>query len=249
MGLIGLMNTLKLEGAKYDVKVNTVAPVAGTRLTEDILPPDIFDKVKPEFVTPLVLFLCAEQCPVSGSVYNAGMGYYNRAAIVTGPGAVVGDGTSPPTPEEVASQMAGIKSLKGAVEIPNAVAAFDPMMKAFSRPAEEETESGGGFTVRSIFDNIPNAFRADKASGVDVVFLFDISGPEGGAWSVAVKDGACEVTEGKHESPTTTIKMGDADFVGMIRGELKAMALYTSGKLKIEGDLMKSQLIEKLFKF
>ena len=250
MGLIGLMNTLKLEGAKYDVKVNTVAPVAGTRLTEDILPPDIFDKVKPEFVTPLVLFLCAEQCPVSGSVYNAGMGYYNRAAIVTGPGAVVGDGASPPSPEEVASKMAGIKSLKDAIELPNAVAAFDPMMKAFSQPQkEEEAESDGGLTVRSIFDNLPSAFQVDKASGVDVVFLFDISGPDGGAWSVAVKDGACEVSEGKHSSPTTTIKMGDADFVGMIRGELKAMALYTSGKLKIEGDLMKSQLIEKLFKF
>jgi putative sterol carrier protein len=57
------------------------------------------------------------------------------------------------------------------------------------------------------------------------------------------------VVEGTHEKPTTTIKMGDEDFVKMISGELKAMAAFTSGKLKVEGDLMKSQLLEKLFKF
>jgi putative sterol carrier protein len=57
------------------------------------------------------------------------------------------------------------------------------------------------------------------------------------------------VKEGSAEKPTTTIKMGDEDFVKMIQGQLNAMSAYTSGKLKVEGDLMKSQLIEKLFKF
>jgi NAD(P)-dependent dehydrogenase (short-subunit alcohol dehydrogenase family) len=60
LALVGFMNTLKIEGKKYDIKVNTIAPVAASRLTEDILPPDLFDKLKPEFVTPMTLFLCAE---------------------------------------------------------------------------------------------------------------------------------------------------------------------------------------------
>ena len=55
--------------------------------------------------------------------------------------------------------------------------------------------------------------------------------------------------EGTHDSPTTTILMSDQDFVGLMSGKVNAMQAYTSGKLKIEGDLMKSQLIEKLFKF
>jgi len=82
-----------------------------------------------------------------------------------------------------------------------------------------------------------------------VVFQFEISGGGGGSWHVMVKDGECRVKEGSHGSPTTTIKMGDGDFVKLISGELNAMSAFTGGKLKIEGDLMKSQLIEKIFKF
>ncbi len=92
MGLVGFMNTLKLEGEKHEIKVNTVAPVAATRLTEDILPPEMLEKLKPEFVAPLVLYLCSEQCSESGLVFNAGMGYFNRAGVVTGPGTVIGEG-------------------------------------------------------------------------------------------------------------------------------------------------------------
>ena len=51
------MNTLKLEGQKYNITVNTVAPVAGTRMTEGILPPEVFNKMIPELVAPLVLYL------------------------------------------------------------------------------------------------------------------------------------------------------------------------------------------------
>ncbi|HUU79886.1 MAG TPA: SCP2 sterol-binding domain-containing protein, partial [Acidobacteriota bacterium] len=104
-------------------------------------------------------------------------------------------------------------------------------------------------TVKGIFEGIPDAFQADKAVGVEVVFQFDISGGEAGSWYVTVKDGICEVAEGTHTGATTTIKMADKDFVMLIKGELNAMKAFTSGKLRIEGDLMKSQLIEKLFKF
>jgi NAD(P)-dependent dehydrogenase (short-subunit alcohol dehydrogenase family)/acyl dehydratase/putative sterol carrier protein len=250
MGLIGLMNTVNLEGEKHNIRVNTIAPVAATRLTDDILPPEFFEKLKPEFVAPMVLYLCSEQCPVTGAVYNAGMGYFNRAAVVTGPGIVVGDGKEIPTPEAVATSMDKIKSLDGAEEFPNATAAFGPMLDAFSPKKKEAAPAGsGGPTVSDIFAGLTDAFQADQATGVDVVFQFDISGEAGGSWQVVVKDGACEVAEGSHGSPTTTIKMGGEDFVKMITGELNAMAAYTGGKLKIEGDLMKSQLIEKLCKF
>jgi putative sterol carrier protein len=57
------------------------------------------------------------------------------------------------------------------------------------------------------------------------------------------------VGSGRHAKPTTTLKMSDEDFLQYVGGQLPAMQAYTSGRLKIEGDLMKSQLVEKLFKF
>jgi putative sterol carrier protein len=103
--------------------------------------------------------------------------------------------------------------------------------------------------VKGIFAKMPEAFQPDKAAGKDVVFQFSISGPGGGDWVVAVKDGTCKVEAGKTEKPTTTIKMSDEDFLQLISGKLDGMQAYTSGRLKVEGDIMKSQLIGRLFKF
>ncbi|MEE9612155.1 MAG: SDR family NAD(P)-dependent oxidoreductase, partial [Desulfatiglandales bacterium] len=201
MGIVGLMNTLKLEGEKYNVKVNTVSPIAGTRLTEDILPPDLYGKLKPEFAAPMVLYLCSEQCPVTGGIYNAGMGYYSRVAMVSGPGAVAGDGKTVPTPEALQGQLKEIMSMEGAHEHYNATVALNPMMDAFS-PKEEHTETPEALTVKAVFDRMPEAFQADKAAGVDVLFQYKISGAGGGDWYATVKDGACDVKEGIHENPT-----------------------------------------------
>lgn len=249
MALVGFMNTLKLEGDRHEIKVNAVAPIATTRLTEDILPPDLAEKLRPEFVAPLVLLLCSDECRVSGAIYSAGMGHYTRAAMITNPGVSLGDGLKIPTPESIAHHIKDIISLEGASEYSNATEALGAMLQQAAPPAEAAGGSAGSFTVREIFDRMSDAFQKDKASGVDAVFQYRITGPDGGLWYAAIKDGACEVHSGEHDRPTTTIIMSDEEFLNLISGKLNAMQAYTSGKLKIQGDLMKSQLIEKLFKF
>jgi NAD(P)-dependent dehydrogenase (short-subunit alcohol dehydrogenase family) len=92
LGIIGLMNTLKLEGQKNNIHVNAVSPVAATRMTENLgMPQEIFDRLKPEYVTPGVVFLCSEEAP-TGCIMTAGAGAFALARIVETEGVYLGEG-------------------------------------------------------------------------------------------------------------------------------------------------------------
>ncbi|HEY0282965.1 MAG TPA: SDR family NAD(P)-dependent oxidoreductase [Rhizomicrobium sp.] len=78
--LIGFMNSLKLEGAKDNIKVNAVCPVAGTRMTENLMPPNLLEMLKPEYVTPGVVFLASDGAP-SGAILTAAAGVFAAARI------------------------------------------------------------------------------------------------------------------------------------------------------------------------
>jgi NAD(P)-dependent dehydrogenase (short-subunit alcohol dehydrogenase family) len=80
LGLVGLMKTLAIEGAKYNVKVNTIAPLAATRMTEDLMPPALLEKMGPETVVPAAVYLVSEDAP-SNAIINAGGGGFERAYV------------------------------------------------------------------------------------------------------------------------------------------------------------------------
>ena len=85
MGLVGLTRVLAVEGAKYNIKVNAIAPVALTRMTEEILG-RLGDKIKPSLVSPIVAYLAHEDCPVTGEVYSAAGGRIARFFVGLTPG-------------------------------------------------------------------------------------------------------------------------------------------------------------------
>jgi NAD(P)-dependent dehydrogenase (short-subunit alcohol dehydrogenase family) len=91
LGIIGFMNTLKLEGQKNNIHVNAIAPVAATRMTENLMPPAILERLKPEYVTPGVVFLCSEDAP-TGCILTAGAGVFALARIVETEGVYLGEG-------------------------------------------------------------------------------------------------------------------------------------------------------------
>jgi len=110
LGLVGFMNTLKLEGAKYGINVNAIAPTAATRMTDGLWPPGVEDAMAPEHVAPAVVFLCSEDGP-SGHIVEAGGTYFARVAVVEAKGVVLGRQV---TAEDVAARYEEIADLSEA---------------------------------------------------------------------------------------------------------------------------------------
>uniref|UniRef100_A0A7N6AQT0 Hydroxysteroid (17-beta) dehydrogenase 4 n=1 Tax=Anabas testudineus TaxID=64144 RepID=A0A7N6AQT0_ANATE len=101
LGMLGLANTLAIEGRKYNIHCNTIAPVAGSRLTETVMPADLLASLKPEYVAPLVLWLCHDQCQENGGLFEVGAGWIGKLRWERSQGDIVRQKNQPMTPEAV----------------------------------------------------------------------------------------------------------------------------------------------------
>ena len=103
--MMGLMNVLHLEGARDNIRVNTLAPTAATRMTEDLLPPEAQELLAPETITPGLLYLVSEDAP-SRVILGAGAGSFAQTRVYETQGITLSDADN--TPEQVAAQFARI---------------------------------------------------------------------------------------------------------------------------------------------
>ncbi|HEV7658552.1 MAG TPA: SDR family NAD(P)-dependent oxidoreductase [Allosphingosinicella sp.] len=110
LGLAGFAKTLALEGARYDVRVNTIAPTAATRMTEDLFPPEMLDRFRPELVAPAALFLVSDEAP-TGFILGAGAGVVQAAYVTLTRGVALDEAT----PEAVAANWAAIADRDGEI--------------------------------------------------------------------------------------------------------------------------------------
>jgi putative sterol carrier protein len=102
-------------------------------------------------------------------------------------------------------------------------------------------------SVKEVFEKMPQVFNPAAAAGLNIIFQYKISGPQGGDWNVIVKDSTCQVNEGVHESPSVTLTMADEDWLAICNGTLNGMTAFMTGKLKATGDIMAAQRIQSLF--
>jgi NAD(P)-dependent dehydrogenase (short-subunit alcohol dehydrogenase family) len=112
LGLVGLMNTLAIEGAKFNIRVNTIAPAAATRMTQNILPPETVAKLATATVVPAAIYLVSDEAPTK-VILAAGGGGFERAHITLTQGIHVD--TENMSPETVAAQFAAISSREGEI--------------------------------------------------------------------------------------------------------------------------------------
>ena len=86
MGLVGLAQTIALEGANSNIFCNVIVPTAASRLTEDILPPDIFHELKPELIAPVVAYLCHESSTTNGTIIDSAIGWAGKVHLIRSKG-------------------------------------------------------------------------------------------------------------------------------------------------------------------
>jgi NAD(P)-dependent dehydrogenase (short-subunit alcohol dehydrogenase family) len=103
LAVVGFMNALRLEGQKYNIMMNALAPIAATRMTESLMTPEALAKLKPEYVSPMVAYLCSEQCQRTGDIWSAGAGSFARIEYREAEGLRI-DGRAP-TIEDVADNI------------------------------------------------------------------------------------------------------------------------------------------------
>lgn len=103
-------------------------------------------------------------------------------------------------------------------------------------------------TPADLFAKTAENLIAEKASDMNAAVAFDLSGPEGGQWTVKIANGACTVEDGIADGVDATISMEDSDYVDMMTGKLNPMMAFMGGKVKVSGDLNTVMKFQTMFR-
>eukprot|EP01132_Coremiostelium_polycephalum_P006684 gene6684-8269_t len=256
MSLVGFSNTLAQEGKARNIHCNTISPVAGSRLTETVMPPDLLEQLSPDYVVPLVLYLCHEDTAETGSVFEVGAGWVSKVRIQRSAGVYMKD----ISPEVIKQNWQNIEnfdnnpayptsasdSVSGILAAVNSKSASAPPLK---RPTKEAAPAPAaaaasvsvpGFKASDIFEGIQKTIQGNTkelVAKVNGVYLFNItSGDKQQSWTVDLKSGK-GVSVGAGEKPNVTITVADDKFIEIMTGKLNPQTAYMKKLLKISGNM------------
>ncbi|KAF4669780.1 hypothetical protein FOL47_002367 [Perkinsus chesapeaki] len=243
-GIVGMTKSMAQEGAKRGVLCNVVAPVAASRMTETVMPPDLLAQLSPEFVSPLN----------TGQVFEAGAGWFAQVQTQRSRGVTL---KWPYQPEDLLDESIQSKITdfsKGAVTLNSSGEATMSIIQirddAVTPPSAAKVEHADSAmkSVR-IFDIIKAYFDHPSKPGSSVVkklgttFTFEIyegkKVGEGKAkkWTLNLKDASGKCYETEEADGACTFTLTDSNFLALVKNELQPQAAFMQGKLKIKGDL------------
>jgi len=259
LALVGFANTLAQEGKKKNIHVNTIAPIAGSRMTETIMPPELVKALSPEYVAPLVGYLCHESTEATGELFELGAGWVSKLRWQRSKG-VAFDLSKPFGPEAIKDQFARISdftngdfpaSVQSSMAVimehlSNKPAASEETKAAASTPAP--AAAGGakpaheGFASTEVFNTLSGllAQQPDVVKKVKAVFLYRLKkGANVNSWTIDLKNGAGSIYPGEPTTgkPDVEFQVDDENFVKLVNNKANPQNLFMTGKLKIKGNM------------
>jgi NAD(P)-dependent dehydrogenase (short-subunit alcohol dehydrogenase family)/acyl dehydratase/putative sterol carrier protein len=205
-GIYGFTLTAAMELAKDGITVNAIAPIAKTRMTEDI--DSVPVEYRAEDVSAVVLFLASDLAKdLSGRI----IGVHGRHLF------------------EYRMELTEGKEKKEAWT-PAEIGEWIRTPEAPRAASAAAAPASGGPTVAAVFQALPGSFDPEKSAGWDSLIHFAV--PGAGDWTVEVKNKTVKVAEGKPDAPTCVITVDPDTLIGMVQGKIKGDAAFMSGKLK-----------------
>jgi NAD(P)-dependent dehydrogenase (short-subunit alcohol dehydrogenase family)/predicted lipid carrier protein YhbT len=257
LGLVGFSNALAIEGSRYNINVNAIAPTAGSRMTQTVLSEEMVNALKPEFVAPFVLTLCHESCAETGGLFEVGGGFCAKVRWLRAKGALFSL-SKPIVPEEVVKEWSKVTDFEngsspatqqdaGMVIYEN-LGTFSPSSEA--EPSAPTPKSS--LKAAEVFDKLAQLLKSNPEviKKIGCIYQWNITdGKEvKGSWIMDLKNGSGNIQQGTAEKADTTFTLSDDDFLALIDGSLNPQQAFLKKKLKITGNLMLSQKLSILLK-
>jgi len=258
--IIGLANTLSIEGKSKNIIVNTIAPLAGSRMTETVMPPQIVAALKPDYVAPLVSYLTHESCTETGGIFEVGAGFVAKVRLQRTKG-VYFSNDKELTPEQIRDSFKDIVDFSSGATNPTSTseATSAIVQRVLSQSSQNTTESSpptpksATGPVAKVFSELEDKIKSNPGLVKQVagIFIFVIDGIEAGTWVIDLLNGEGSVSQGKpgkNPPGSCQITVSGEDFVQLMKGKLDPMAAFTQGKVKLEGNMglaMKLQALTK----
>jgi 3-hydroxyacyl-CoA dehydrogenase/3a,7a,12a-trihydroxy-5b-cholest-24-enoyl-CoA hydratase len=243
MAMHGFSQALAKEGASKNIRVNTICPLAASRMTETVFPKEVLANIMPEHVAPLIAYLCHDSCEESGSLFEVGAGYvaklrWNRTAGKLFP-------LKEFTIENVAKNWGTITDFEKGSTYP---ASNLEMMEVISQNFTTGKASGTALSADEIFGMmltyLGQGHGKDLVTKVAAIYAFEITKTKGGkveaVYEIDLKNGQGNVKKGKPAAADATFTMTEADFEQVCLGKLNPQMAFMQGKMKIKGNMAKA---------